>query len=122
VQVARRIQIAVLLLCLLGCQRSRSRHSEIFVGSILGEPKMIRYVRPVYPDWARKARLEGIVEFIGTVGKDGRVRDLSFVKGPRLLVPYAESAVHQWRYESPTLNGVPVEVKTQIHVPFTSRQ
>ena len=119
-----RIQIAVLLLSLSGCSRSRapereSKHPEIV--ELLGQ-RMTHYVRPVYPAWARREHIEGIVRFSGIIGKDGRIRDLSFVSGPILLVPYAESAVHQWRYEPTILNGVAVETKTQLDVQFTLRQ
>lgn len=78
---------------------------------------MIRYVRPIYPGWARKQGIEGIVEFVGTVGKDGRVRDLVFVKGPKLLAPFAEAAIREWRYET-----VSFETETQILIDFTLRQ
>lgn len=62
--------------------------------------------------------LQGTVELRATVGKDGRVRDLTFVKGPSELVPYAEAAVRKWRSEPMILNGVPVEAKTDIMAPF----
>jgi len=55
-------------------------------------------------------------------GKDGKVHDLSFVKGPKLLVPFAQAAVAKWRYEPAVLNVERVEVKTQIDVNFTLNQ
>jgi outer membrane biosynthesis protein TonB len=38
------------------------------------------------------------------------------------LVPAAQAAVKQWRYEPTLLNGVPVEVATRIDVNFTLSQ
>lgn len=115
-----------LLLSLLGCKQARApegvrTHAPIIVGSDF-RPKMTRYVRPVYPEWARKEHIEGTLEYTVTIGKDGEVRNLSFVSGPRLLAPYAEAAVRQWRYEPALLNGLRVEVKTVLDVEFTLRQ
>jgi len=83
---------------------------------------MTRYVRPVYPKWARVQHIEGRVEFVARIGKDGRVRDLSFVKGPKLLVPFAQAAIGKWRYKPTVLNGERVEIQTAISVNFTLRQ
>jgi protein TonB len=88
------------------------------IGEIMGGPKLIKFVRPHYPNWARRRHIEGTVELAATISKDGRVRDLRFVKGPKALAPYAEDAVRKWRYQPFELNGTPVEVKTDIMVPF----
>lgn len=129
-----RFLVAVLLFMPAGCAHSIAQHSppaegspsaptprnagSVHIGSSSG-PKMIHYVRPVYPAWARKQHLEGIVEFRAIIGKDGRIKKLTFVKGPKALRPYAESAVRQWRYEPPTLNGMPIEIVTDIRVQFS---
>ena len=83
---------------------------------------MTRYVRPVYPNWARRQHIEGLVEFAATIGKDGSVRHLSLIEGPELLVPFARAAIGKWRYKPATLNGERVEVTTAISVNFTLRQ
>jgi protein TonB len=51
--------------------------------------------------------------------RDGRIENLQLVSGNPLLVPAAVEAVKQWVYEPTLLNGVPVEVVTQIDVNFT---
>jgi outer membrane biosynthesis protein TonB len=114
-----RIQIAALLLCLLGCQRAPSK---VLAGSVPGSNKMIRYSRPWYPEWARRLHVEGAVQFDGTIGRDGKVRGLTFLKGPRLLAPFAQAAIEEWQYERTSLNGALVETRTQIVVNFTLRQ
>ena len=140
-RAAAGVQFAVLLFGNLACQQipppkrdaavkerstSGSPASKIIVGSGIGGPlsggEMIHYVRPIYPMWARKQRLQGVVEFTATIGKDGRIRELSFVKGPAPLVPYAERAVRQWRYKPTLLNGVRMETKTDVLVQFTLNQ
>ncbi len=40
----------------------------------------------------------------------------------RSLLPYAETTVRQWRYETPTLDGVPIEIKDRFVIGFTLRQ
>jgi outer membrane biosynthesis protein TonB len=95
--------------------------SQVRAGVMPG-PKMTHYVRPVYPRWARTQHIEGCIEFVASIGKDGRVRDLSFVKGPKLLVPFAQTAIGKWRYQPATLNGEQVEVRTAINVNFTLSQ
>jgi outer membrane biosynthesis protein TonB len=90
-QVTRRIQVGGLALSLVGCKRARApegvrTHAPIVVGSDF-RPKMTRYVLPVYPEWARKAHIEGTLEYAVTIGKDGEVRDLSLVSGPDRWLP-----------------------------------
>jgi protein TonB len=40
------------------------------------------------------------------------------VSGQPLLVPAAVDAVKQWVYKPTVLNGVPIEVETEIDVTF----
>lgn len=136
----RLFPLALVILCAVDCD-NRAAHgrpsdrvvatqasrlsppqTSIVVGDILGDSQLVKYVRPQYPDWARKQRLQGTVEFAATIAKDGRPRDLKLVRGPRDLVPYAEDAVPRWRYKPLRLNGTAVEVKTNILVSFTLNQ
>jgi protein TonB len=81
--------------------------------------KLLRKVIPVYPALARAARISGIVRLIGTVGKDGTIRDLRVVSGHPILAQSALEAVEQWVYKPTLLNGNPVEVIAPIEVSFT---
>ncbi len=82
----------------------------------LGAP--IHRVEPVYPQLARAARIEGVVELEAVVGVDGRVRELRAKNGHAFLVKAALEAVRQWIYTPTTLNGNPVEVISPIQVTF----
>jgi outer membrane biosynthesis protein TonB len=53
------------------------------------------------------------------IGKDGGVKDLRVISGPRELVDASIGAVQQWRYKPFLLMGDPVEVDTNITVNFT---
>jgi len=83
---------------------------------------LLRKVIPEYPPLARSARISGVVRLIGTIGKDGTIRDLQLVSGHPLLSRAALEAVRQWIYRPTLLNGNPVEVIAPIEVNFTLGQ
>jgi TonB family protein len=81
--------------------------------------KLIESKPPVYPPKAREAGIQGMVRFNILTDREGRITDLQLVSGHPLLVPAAETAVRQWVFEPTLLDGQPVEVVTQVDVPFT---
>jgi periplasmic protein TonB len=80
---------------------------------------LISQTRPVYPELARQARIQGNVVLHAIIDKDGKVAQLEVISGHPLLVQAALGAVKQWRYKPTLLNGDPVEVDTTITVTFT---
>jgi protein TonB len=52
------------------------------------------------------------------ISKSGDVVDLEVLDGPIELAVSAVNAVRQWKYRPYVLNGVPVEVRTQITVNY----
>ena len=78
--------------------------------------------RPAYPPLAKVARSQGVVRLEAIIAADGGIRNLRVVSGPPLLVDAALGAVRQWRYQPTLLNGVEVEVVTEIDVNFTLTQ
>jgi TonB family protein len=95
-----------------------SAGSRIRVSAGLQVQKLIKHVDPDYPPLARQARIQGSVRFQVTIAPDGHVADVKLVSGHPLLAPAAQAAVSQWQFKPTTLNGVPVEVVTQVDVPF----
>ena len=91
------------------------------VGGDIKEPRKIRDVRPVYPQVAMAARVEGIVIIQATISKEGSVIDAKVLRSQPLLDQAALDAVTQWTFTPTTLNGVPVEVLMTITVNFTLR-
>jgi len=81
-------------------------------------PAKLRHVDPVYPEVARRAHVQGVVELECTIGPDGRVAQLRVVSGPPLLGAAALEAVRQWVYTPTLLNGVPVPVVLTVTVRF----
>lgn len=92
---------------------------RIRVGGNVQAAKIISQPRPVYPPLAKQARIQGTVRFTAIIGRDGTIQNLQLISGHPLLVPAAQEAVKQWRYQPTLLNGEPVEVITQIDVNFT---
>jgi TonB family protein len=95
---------------------------RIRVGTNVQSAQLITKVDPVYPPLARQARMEGVVRYMATIDKQGRVTHLQLLSGHPLLVPAATEAVRQWVYRPTVLNGEPVEVHTTIEVPFKLSQ
>ena len=87
-------------------------------GGVVRMAQALHRVEPEYPQIARAMRLEGVVELVGVIGVDGRMREVRVLSGHPILAREALKAVSQWTYEPTTLNGVPVEVTGPITVTF----
>ena len=74
---------------------------------------------PVYPPEARAANVQGSVEVLATIGKDGVPRDLRVTRGQPQLAAAAIAAISRWRYRPAMLNGQPEESLITITVNFT---
>lgn len=88
------------------------------VGGAVGEPRKILHVPPIYPAVARSARRDGTVIIEATIAKDGSVRAARVLRSSGLFDQAALDAVRQWRYTTPTLNGIPVDVTMTVTVHF----
>lgn len=80
--------------------------------------KVTRRIEPVYPSAAKEARIEGIVRFVALISPEGVIQDLTLLSGHPLLVPSAEEAVRQWRYEPRWSTSRKMTAATEIQVPF----
>jgi protein TonB len=52
------------------------------------------------------------------ISRAGRIENLRTISGHPVLAKAAEAAVNQWQFRPYILNGVPIEVMTQITVDF----
>jgi protein TonB len=86
--------------------------------SVMMEGMILRRVQPVYPEAARKMRIQGPVVLQAIISKEGRIEHLQVVSGHPFLVKAAAEAVQQWRYRPYVLNGEAVEVETLVTVNF----
>jgi protein TonB len=93
---------------------------KIRVGGSVQATKMVKMVRPSYPEGLKAQGVEGDVLLEAVISKEGKllnVRSLNTNVNPD-LVAAAVDAVKQWEYQPTLLNGEPVEVITTIHIGF----
>ena len=91
---------------------------RITVGRNAQNALLLHKPEPVYPEAARRAGVQGKVVFRAVIGGDGEIKQLQLVSGHPSLVEAARDAVVKYRYRPTLLNGEPVEVETEIEVPF----
>ena len=80
--------------------------------------KLVHQVLPEYPKLASVAHVHGTVQLHAIIAKDGTVKNLTVISGQPLLIPAAVDAVKQWVYRPTVLNGLPIEIETEIAVNF----
>jgi len=96
--------------------------ARLQVGGDVLASKILHRVNPVYPELARRARIQGVVQLHGIITKEGRIAQLRVIGGHPLLVKAALDAVGQWLFSPTLLNQQPVEVEAPIEVRFTLAQ
>jgi TonB family protein len=81
-------------------------------------PKKVRNVNPVYPEAARRSRIQGQVVLEATISPTGCIRELAVLRSIPALDLAAFAAVSRWRYTPALLRGVPVPVIMTVDVNF----
>ena len=79
---------------------------------------LLHRVEPPYPSLAKAAHVSGVVELVCVVGPDGRMREVTAKAGNPLLIRAAMDAAWQWVYGPSKLNGVPIEIVTNLTFTF----
>ncbi len=87
------------------------------VSALVLQSRLVRRVDPVYPEFAKRSRIEGSVYLRITVNENGRVSRAEVIRGHPLLTQSALDAVRQWKYTPTLLHGraVPVNGTVVIH-------
>jgi protein TonB len=88
----------------------------------VAEGMLIHRTAPVYPAFAKAARVSGTILLGANISKTGAIEGLHVISGPAILRGPAVDAVKSWRYRPYTLNNQPVEVQTTIKVIFSLDQ
>jgi protein TonB len=88
------------------------------------EPQRIpeTYIKPEYPELARRARVEGRVILQVVIHKDGTVGEMEVIQAPAADLGFGEAAknaVSQWRYQPARQNNRPVDVFMTVVVNFS---
>ena len=91
-------------------------------GSGITPPRLLREVKATYTDEARRQGIRGEVLLEIVVLRDGRVGDVTVLRGlPAGLDARAVAAVRQWEFAPATRAGAAVDVVVQVAVDFTLR-
>lgn len=77
---------------------------------------LVQRVAPEYPEAARRAGIEGVVQLRILVGINGRVIIVRPVDGPLELQAAAAAAVKQWVYKPFLMKGTPVETFKEVEI------
>jgi TonB family protein len=93
--------------------------TPIRVGGGVMEPKKIRDVKPLYPEDARAAGVEGVVILEAVIETDGTVRAAKVLRSVPMLDQAALDAVMQWQFTPTLLNGTPVPVVMTVSMSFS---
>ena len=79
---------------------------------------LYKKVAPSYPPNALRMHVEGTVELLATISKEGNITHIKVVSGDPQLARAASDAVKQWKYKPYLLNGEPLEIQTGVTVNF----
>ncbi len=83
-------------------------------------PKLVKMVRPVYPEEALKNKLQGVVKMEAVIDENGKVNALRTLESPDpLLTEAALAAVKAWEYEPFIQDGKAKKVSFTVTVTFT---
>jgi TonB family protein len=82
-------------------------------------PKLVKQVKPVYPEEARKNGVEGVVILEAKADELGNVVDARVLRSVAGLDGAAVDAVKQWKYEPMIIDGKPRKVIFTVTVRFS---
>ena len=92
--------------------------STVHVSQGVSTGLLIKKVAPSYPSNALRMRVEGDVDLVATISKEGNISSIKVTSGDAQLTKAAVDAVKQWKYKPYLLNGEPVEIQTQVTIKF----
>jgi TonB family protein len=80
--------------------------------------RKVKDVAPDYPPEAQRAGYRGVVFADAVIGEDGRVREVTVLRGLPILAGPATRAIEKWLYEPALVDGKPVAVTITVGVKF----
>jgi TonB family protein len=89
------------------------------IGGDVKPPRKIKDVRPVYPQEARDARIQGVVILDVVIDRAGLVSHVEVMRSVPELDQAALDAVQQWEFEPTSIKGKAVSVRMTVTVNFT---
>jgi TonB family protein len=89
------------------------------IGGLVKPPMKIKDIRPVYPQEARDAHVQGVVIAEIRIEPDGQVSRVQIVRSIPALDEAAVAAIRQWEFMPTLLNGAAVPVVMTVTVQFS---
>ncbi len=83
------------------------------------QPVPVKQPRPIYPEIARQAGVEGVVYVQALIDREGKVRDVKVQKGPEMFQEAAKEAMRESTWKPATRQGKPVTVWVAYPIRFT---
>src|SRR5262245_52542139 len=81
--------------------------APVYLTGDVRPPRRTAFVKPEYPEMARKARAEGKVILEIVVGRTGEIEDIRVLRSAPLFDQAAIEAVARWRYQPALQSGRP---------------
>lgn len=85
---------------------------RIRIGGNVQQAKLITRIPPAATNFKGEVVLAVIID------DQGSVKEIKVMEGHPMLIPTSIEAVKHWKYQPTLLNGVPVEVETQITLTY----
>lgn len=82
---------------------------------------ILHRVDPIYPDFAKRAHIQGPVVLRMTVDEAGRPVQVQVLEGHPVFHEAAMQAARQWRFEPARMDGRPVSAAFQLTIKFALR-
>jgi len=80
---------------------------------------VLKQVSPIYPDFAKRAHIQGAVLLLMTVDEQGQPIDVAILEGHPVFQETALQAARQWRFEPAKVDGRPVIAVFRLTLKFT---
>lgn len=87
-------------------------------GDKLKKGELIEAPQPVYPEEAKKEKIEGVVSVVITIGDEGNVIYAKAKSGPEPLHSASEAAAWKARFKPSFIDGKPVKVSGVMSYKF----
>lgn len=116
----RPLVVASLVVFGLVAVSAQERVAPYKPGAGITLPRVIKEVKPVYPEAVKEERVQGYVQLRTVVEADGTVGEVEVTKAlePR-LDEEAVKAARQWLFEPGKKDGKPVPVEITLEMTFT---
>ena len=118
--VKTQLTIAVLLCSIVVSLSAFGQNAKpsVRISCPLLQSHPLKIVRPIYPELARQAHIEGRVSLSCVIRTDVTIDKIEVKSGHPLLIQAATDAVYKWKFKPTVLNGKAVEMETVVNIDF----